>query len=78
MKWKVQDGVATLSTKNLKVIVCKHVDVPKKWVMHCWQLNVSVRPLDSVELEDAQVEALRIVRNLIDELQHAINLMQRK
>lgn len=54
------------------VVTCGHIYYKPQWVMHCQALSIDTRPLRNAATKDqAQTEALHIVRNLIEELSNS-------
>lgn len=62
-----------LDKKVLRICVTSgHRDYKHSWIMHCYQLQIDTRELSAKTLEKAQIEAVKIANDCLNELKSSL------
>ena len=65
-----------ITAGELRITVTKHVGFGDELVMHCPQLEISTRPLETEDMAEGQREALAIVEARVAKISYALTALQ--
>jgi len=50
---------------SIRIVVTNHVEYHNTLVMHCYALNISCKPLNTLNLGEAKASALTLVKGIL-------------
>ena len=57
---------------EIGIWVGRHIHAPDSWTMHCDEVGISSRQLESVDIEDAKIEAVELVARRLQQLSRTV------
>ena len=74
---KTEVRKTSLTAGEFRIIVTRYVGFDKELVMHCAALGISVRTLDTEDMEEGQQKALKVADSAVKRIAYAIDQAMR-